>query len=146
MTQRPYRGKRIDNGEWVYGCLVNNLFFKADTKEPIPYIINPDEYPEYDSFADMEDLAIQVDPDTVGQYIGTNDKQGTKIFEGDILEAPYMSKYAIGVVYWNKNHWAIRERYGAITGIGFHPTTGDLAPTILGNRWDHPHLLEVSKK
>jgi hypothetical protein len=65
MREIEFRGKRIDTGEWVYGAF-------------IPF----SEEPKIQTHVD----AVEIDPNTVGQYTGLKDRNGVKIFEGDIAD------------------------------------------------------------
>ena len=75
MREILFRGKRLDNGEWVYG----GYHFEHGFGDPSHYIV---EYSTFGAFT-VNNL-IKVEPETVGQFTGMLDKNGDKIFEGEV--------------------------------------------------------------
>lgn len=90
MREILFKGKRIDNGEWIIGNSV--LFFKDTTKI----------YGELTQWREIE-----VVPETVSQFTGLTAKNGKKIFEGDIMQL--CSACYPCLVYWDGKSWAWKQ-------------------------------------
>ena len=93
MEQRTilFRGKRLDNGEWVYGG-----YFKHDTVK-VCFTSDDPKTKHCIVFDGSCDWGFEpplqyceVDPKTVGQYTGIHDDNGRPIFEGDTVRATYI--------------------------------------------------------
>lgn len=131
MREIKFRGKRLDNGEWVYGDLLHckgddagRVFIKTDTG------------------------LFEVDPNTVGQYTGLKDKNGMEIYVGDILKSErddrlYVVKFWVGMFYASVEEC----NKGIFGGFPLHSLTENEESgyecDIIGNIHDDPELLKT---
>lgn len=117
MREILFRGKLRD-GRWAEGNLEVKKYFVC--------IITPDDTP----------LGCygQVDPDTVGQYTGLTDKNGTKIFEGDVVR---LEDGETGAVIFRDAGFALDN-----SGCSFC-VSSQCERLVIGNIHDNPELLEA---
>lgn len=112
MKEILFKGKRVDNGEWTEG-----YFFKSWDKVFILWGMTGD-------CPNMEEVV----PETVGQFTGLCDKNGRKIFEGDIVESPNGTQ---GFIEWQNAECAF------LVNIGDDWQTMDDCPyEVVGNIYD----------
>ncbi len=104
MREIKFRGKRVDNGEWVEG-----FYFESFTG--IPYIMVL-----HDHILKMTEY-YQVVCATVGQYTGLKDAYGTEIYEGDIIRIGTDEQYHIE--FWDKfwNAYVLVDNHGVYQGL-----------------------------
>ena len=138
MREILFRGKRVDNGEWIYGDVVQfptHGIVRIVEQEP--------------SYKDAE-----VDSETVGQYTGMTDKNGKKIFEGDILKIvhKYQSPFdddtkeyidiTTDVVFFDDEGLCFSYGKSPFLCVADNVTA---EYEVVGNIHDNPELLEVTE-
>ena len=130
-----FRGKETESGEWIYGHYAALNWWLDGSRVHIIIPLYATGYPH----CDLD--YCKVDPDTVGQYTGLDDKDGNKIFDGDILQ----SDLSTGDIKWNETHASFLMLTRSATGSMCYVSI-DEANTkhmkIVGNIWDSPELLE----
>ena len=126
MREILFRGKCNEtckyNGQWIEG------FYGEDDGKPI-----------IAHSTDRGIIGYFCDPDSIGQYTGLTDKNGKKIFEGDIVDC---LEYYGEVYYDHEGCFDLRDNTSEMCG-GFIGSYNSLK--VVGNIHDNPELLEVTK-
>ena len=142
MREILFRGKRLDNGEWVYGSLF--VGFKKS-------YICPEAIAMY-NFDGALCLGgfVEVDPSTIGQYTGLEDKNGKRIFEGDIVHilgnqsvADWKSvNYNALIAFLDGGFCAIDGTIEEHAFRRYALARMDFDLEVIGNAHDNPELLK----
>lgn len=132
MREIEFRGKRIDNGEWVKGDFVDQglqtelkAIFNKTEEMICPYLVKPE---------------------TIGQYTGLCDKNGTKIFEGDVVKLFRIDITNGGIELCAKCEIVYSEDCffckSNKTEYSLMPYVRYKQIEVIGNIYDNPELLE----
>ena len=122
MREIIFRGQRADNGEWVYGFLTKMW----------------GEYHIVDG--NNENSAYEVIPETIGQYTGIINKNGKKVFEGDVVE--YAGSCGEIVFVERRGAFMSNEKDMYCEWLSNLPQYGTGIMEIIGNIYDNKEILE----
>lgn len=159
MREILFRGKRIDNGEWVYSQTVfrflDSFYIPAQNlKCTATRSLNP--VGNISAIrCNRGNYFFKVHPETVGQFTGLTDKNGEKIFEGDIVRTHYANApkavFVETVVFDSGKFCATSTNEGCKTTAALWDGVPRLSidksvymdeVEIIGNIHDNPELLE----
>lgn len=149
MRDIIFRGKRLDNGEWVEGDYFRKYIYDKDDNVSLHHLIG---WQVADNDGEMCNDYEDVDPATVGQYTGMKDKNEKKIFEGDIFKdysgifrsvfrVPGGLAFEDNPVSFGYDHRAPVYPYSSIAEMQNASWLSRYCE-IIGNIHDHPDLLK----
>ena len=141
MREILFRGRRTEEDGWAEGYLFN---YGTDSGYEETYILG--ELDHRDSVFDIWKCADKVDPKTVGQFTGLLDKNGKKIFEGDVLELEYGVKQTFdiqdGDVRYSRGGFYIGTYGDTLSSFStVADYTGVMRGVVVGNIHDNPELV-----
>ena len=139
MSEREilFRGKRVDNGEWIDGWFLPGN--ERQSLHPCIFVY----LPETQSFE-----CFDIDIDTLGEYTGLTDKNGTRLFEGDIVKITGFHTTAIAAVKYGSTKestswgWYFDDNDGHAYFLMSKACCEDYNGIIIGNIHDNPELLK----
>jgi uncharacterized phage protein (TIGR01671 family) len=139
MRPIKFRGKRVDNGEWVEGDLL---------KDGLSTFI----FPTSAGWFEFVNKTVNVIPETIGQFTGLRDKNGKEIYEGDVLKEATPRSHMFKV--WNEQGGFVMNQFqddfkATVEKISFWQPMHDMqnisyintSLEIIGNIHDNHELL-----
>jgi uncharacterized phage protein (TIGR01671 family) len=140
MREILFRGKRFSNGEWVIGGIMK-------TFHPNYYCDNEKDFfsqkPNcYCICANNKDYCVE--QSSVGQYTGLTDKNGIKIFEGDIVAGAvhWLERMKNGVVVFRDGSFGLLWHRGEVEQFAPFTSLCNVEYEVIGNIHDTPELLK----
>ena len=157
MREILFRGKRIDNGEWIYGYI--NQHRGDSILDCMCEQINSDDFYIYDYAAKIDTgiygLLYKIIPETRSEFTGLTDKNGRRIFEGDIVQYNIYDDFDCQSVvkFGEYNQDGSAGEYSARKCIGFYvdvdnftcPDWCEDAPDYFPKHFKQQNVLEVAR-
>lgn len=139
-----FRGKCIKDGIWAYGDFIDN----GNQCFIIPFNATKEHHAIFGQRYLKTENYVEVDPETIGQFTGMKDKNGTEIYGGDILTTDLDRPYLLVVFRNGANMFQCYDNgkfyYDHMAGVDEEVKTLDYT-TVAGNVHDNPELLEVGE-
>ncbi len=146
MREILFRGKSTKTNQWIYGgfhiwekrqvCVFGNDRLKDDE---ISCVITVNSFADWNMPRTMH--AVEVIADTVGQYTGLTDRNGNKIFEGDIVNI-LTENEEIGIIVYEDGGFIVRaDKFS----IDFINNINGTDVEVIGNKYDNPKLMEIQE-
>lgn len=140
-----FKAKRLDNGEWIIGSLIQNPFFKGVRS----WISSEQEdKTRLKSISRTQALwnSIEVDSSTICQCTGLKDKNGKLIWENDIANC--LTEECCGYICWNESEAGFYFNVLLEDGTYEEEHIYDYVDCmdVIGNIFDNPELLESEEK
>ena len=130
MREILFRGKKLSNGEWIYGDLLSipiENFYSILEQTPV-----------------AQNAPVKLE--TVGQFTGLTDKNGTKIFEGDIIKhynySGHPEHFCVYTVFYAEEDLTFRAREKVECGSAIYGLVNENTYEVIGNIHDNPELIE----
>lgn len=138
MRGIKFRGKRVDNGGWVYGYYFKTPLTDENSGVPVGcgWCFLSDNIIRH-CISTQNGSAYVVDPETVGQFTGLKDSNGKEIYEGDVVETELDDRKF--VVTWDKDQVMYLLDSPELTSYLARDIVGDIE--IKGNIYENPELL-----
>lgn len=138
MRTIKFRGKRVDNGEWIDGLLCSIFHDTNPFSDDSEILRKTAIQTNFESYSKCRN--IEVIPETVGQFTGLNDKNGKEIFEDDVLTVDLFNK-TFQIVFAESEKWGASFQHKSHNSIFYLTKYFTDTSEVIGNIHDNPELL-----